>query len=323
MERELLSLPVFIGTILVLLIFSPTSIYAQEDQRLPSILPDSPFYGIKLAIENIQEAFTFQDARKAELILKHAEERDLEALALERDGKEIPLVRLKEIQADKIMKAEEIIIRLDRAQNIVEQRQQVLDDRSAIAQATTEQERIQIQRQQQLRDQGINLIETTDRVRLIELDRPADRPIKILPVEEIFETDSERTQIEKLKDRLENAFSSSELTEIRAKFSEIRNEEDFDRKKRLAESLDEQINNPLVSISCFGRINTLSIAVSSEPVKTLQDQCVILRAMDTELLTRITTDSDRNTQTSPISSTSPTGTTGRSCIIYPNDAGCN
>lgn len=314
MERELLS--VFIGMILVFLIFSPTSIYAQQDQRLPSILPDSPFYGIKLAIENIQEAFTFQDARRAELILKHAEERDLEALALERLGKEIPLVRLKEIQADKIMKAEEIIIRLDRAQNIVEQRQQVLDDRSAIAQATTNQERIQIQRQQQLRDQEMNLIETTDRVRLIELDRPADRPIVILQVEKILDTDDERTQIEKLKDRLQNAFSSSELTEIRAKFAEIRNEEDFDRKVRLANILDEQINNPLVSISCFGRINTLTIALSDEPVKALQDQCMILKAMDTELLTRIATDSDGNTLTSPV--VTPT----RSCIIYPNDLGC-
>ena len=45
----------------------------------PGILPDSPFYGLGRAMERLQMAFTFGEANKLELGLKHAEKRLSEA----------------------------------------------------------------------------------------------------------------------------------------------------------------------------------------------------------------------------------------------------
>jgi len=283
--------PLIIGFVLVsLMVFSPQFVFAQEGILTlpPVILPDNFFYGLKLAIETIQENFTFQDDLRAELLLKHAEERDREAQELERLMKTIPLERLKQIQADKIMKAEQIIRRIESIRNMELQRQQVLEDREEIAQATTEAERIMIQLRQEerLRQATAQIIEPTITGGLIEGEqfRFSDRPVTVLPVTDITESDDTDTIIDKLKIRLANAFNTSEITEIRARFAELRAEQDPDRKEFLADSLDEQVNNPLVSITCFGRVNTLSLSLASEPIEELQEQCPILRTFTTNQL---------------------------------------
>ena len=290
MERRSPCFTLFIGTlgILGIMIFSPQIVYGQEDVSKPAILPDSPFYGIKLAIENIRETFTFQDERKAELILKHSEERDREAHELERQGKMIPLERLKAIQSEKLMRAEEIILKLERAQNIIDQREDERQQRSELAQATNEQERIAIQMQQRAQElaERSNFIEPKPEMGLLERDsiRISDKPIQILPVDDISESDDQRTILTKLRERLQNSFATSELTEIRAKFGELREEDDPVRKELLAKQLDEQVNNPLVSVTCLGRVNTLSLSIASDPVKELQNQCPILRTFDKEVV---------------------------------------
>lgn len=54
------------------------------------ILPDSPLYGFKLFGENISENFTFDDLKRAELKLKHAEERTKEIETMMIENKEVP-----------------------------------------------------------------------------------------------------------------------------------------------------------------------------------------------------------------------------------------
>ena len=292
MERKFFNSALFIGTLSILgvMVFSPHLIYAQTDEIIdPSILPDSPFYGIKLAIENIQEAFTFQEERRAELLLKHSEERDREAVALERQGKMIPIDRLKAIQAEKIRNAEIIIQRLERAQNIIDETERQVEERRELAQATTEEERIAIQMQQRAQDRTSNIIEPRTDMGLLEPEtlRESDRPVTIVPVTDIDDDDDQSEIISKLRARLENSFSTSEITEIRASFAEIRGETDPARQELLADQLDAQVNNPLVSITCFGAVSTLSIAQADDPVKELQEQCPILRPLPTEELRKV------------------------------------
>lgn len=290
MERKSFNCALFIGMLSIfgVMVFSPHIVYGQEEIRSPSILPDSPFYGLKLAWENIRETFTLQDEQKAELILKHSEERDIEALALERQGKSIPLDKLKAIQSEKIKKAEVIILKLERAQNIIDQKEDALEERRELAQATNEQERIAIQMKQraQERSDSSNLIEPRTNMGLLEPETPriADRPVKILPVDEIRDNDDKKTILMKLRDRLENSFATSEVTEIRAKFAELREESDPVRKEVLAKQLDEKVNNPMVSITCLGNVKTLSLSLAVDPVRELQQQCPVLRAFDTELV---------------------------------------
>lgn len=290
MERRSPCFTLFIGTLSILgvMIFSPHVVYGQEDIRSPSILPDSPFWGIKLAIENIQERFTFQEERKAELFLKHSDERDIEAIALERQGKMIPLERLKAIQAEKLMRAEQIILKLERAQNIIDEREEARQERSELAQATTEEERIAIQMQQRAQDlaERSNLIEPRTDMGILERnsERVSDKPVTILPVDDIREFDDQKTVLTKLRDRLQNSFAKSEVTEIRAKFGELRAENDPVKKELLAKQLDSQVNNPLVSVTCLGRVNTLSLSIASDPVRELQNQCPILKPFDREIV---------------------------------------
>ena len=290
MERGSINYTLLIGTLSILgvMVFSPHLVYAQEDTSRPVILPDSPFYGIKLAIENLQEAFTFQDERKAELILKHSEERDREAEVLESQGKMIPIERLKEIQGQKLRQAEVIIQRLERTQNIIDQTQQDFDERRELAQATNEQERISIQMQQRARElaEGRVLIEPKLGMGLIEPNtiRVSDVPIVVVPVTDIEDDDDQRTILTKLRQRLENSFSTSEVTEIRARFAELRGETDPERQVILADRLDDQVNNPIISITCFGFVDTLLLARADDPVQNLQEQCPILRPFNTEMV---------------------------------------
>lgn len=282
----------FIGLSIGLLpmIFTPSNIFAQEINEIqtPTVLPDSIFYGLKIAIENIQEAITFQEEKRAELMLKHAEERDREAIGLERQGKIIPLDKLKEIQAKKLMKAEEIIKRLEVKQIAIEERQKEQENRQELQGAQSEQERmrIMIQQQEEEREEKRNIIETDlqEKTRLIEPTTrfPTEKPLTIRPVEDIKENDDEQTVLEKLQIRLENTFSTSEITEIRAKFAEVRAEDDIEEKTILAQQLDDKVNNPIVSIACFGRVNTLSLSLAVDPVKEIQEQCPMLRPIPTE-----------------------------------------
>jgi len=291
LEGKLLVRPMFIGLCVVLLsmIFSPSNVFAQEvEQPVPTILPDSIFYGLKLAIENIQEAFTLQEERRAELMLKHAEERDHEAIGLEKQGKTIPLDKLKEIQAKKLMKAEEIIRRLEARQIMIEEQQKELENRQELQGAQSEQERmrIMIQQQEEARQDKGALIETdlSKKPSLIEPTTPfrTEKPLTIRPVDDIKESDDDQTILEKLQIRLENTFSTSEITEIRAKFAELRAEDNIEEKTLLAQQLDDQVNNPIVSIACLGRVNTLSLSLAVDPVKEIQEQCPILRPIPTE-----------------------------------------
>ncbi len=291
MERGKNNNAVFIGMLSILgviIFFSPHLVYAQEDTTRPTILPDSPFYGFKLAIENIQEIFTTQDERKAELILKHSEERDREAEALEAQGKMIPLERLKAIQAEKLRNAEVIIQRLERAQNIIDQTEQDAEERRELAQATNDEERVVILMQQRARDLAERsvLIEPKIGMGLIEPDteRISDVPVIVVPVTDIEDDDDQKTILTKLRQRLENSFSTSEITVIRAKFAELREESDPDKQIIIADQLDDKVNNPVVSITCFGFVDTLSLARADDPVKDLQEQCPILRPFDTEMV---------------------------------------
>jgi len=271
MERESYKSPLIIGFVFAsLLVFSPQIVFAQTTSA-PLILPDNAFWGLKLFIENLQENITFNEPLRAEIILKHIEERDREALELERRGLMIPIERLEMIRQEKIVKAEFIIQKLERAQSQQETLQQMFADRSELAQATTESDRVQILRDQQLRPPIVGGVIT-------------DRPIGFVPVKDIEESDTDREVLTKLKTRLENSFDGSQITEIRAKFTELRLEEDFERKQVLADELDEEVNNPLVSITCFGRVDTLSLSLATDPIVDLQDQCPVLRAFDTELV---------------------------------------
>ena len=270
MERESCKSPLIIGFVFAsLLVFSPQIVFAQTTSA-PLILPDNAFWGLKLFIENLQENITFNEPLRAEIILKHIEERDREALELERRGLMIPLDRLEMIRQEKIAKAEFIIQKLERAQSQQETLEQMFADRSELAQAT-ESDRVQILRDQQLRPPIVGGV-------------PIDRPIGFVPVEDINDSDTDRDILTKLKTRLENSFDGSQITEIRAKFTELRLEEDFERKQVLADELDEEVNNPLVSITCFGRVDTLSLSLATDPIVDLQDQCPVLRAFDTELV---------------------------------------
>ena len=55
--------------------FAQTNSTEQTDNPKPTIFPDSPFYGLKLAIENLQTAFMFNNTEKAKFEIKLAQER--------------------------------------------------------------------------------------------------------------------------------------------------------------------------------------------------------------------------------------------------------
>ncbi len=290
MERKIYY-PLFVGMFLAIMVFSPPMVFAQQDPQ-PAVLPDSFFYNFKLAVENFQEFITTQDERKAELLLKQVEERDREAEALERMGKFIPIDRLKAIQAEKIAKAEQIILRLENTLSFAQQQEQERADRNQLLQARTEAERVLLlQEQQDQRDQRgqPQFIEPSLKPQLIEgqIQQRAIQTVQIFPVEDITDEDEPSTIVQKLRDRLQNSFSISEITEIRARFSELRLETDFDRKRFLADQLDNQVNNPIISISCFGRVDTFALSVAIDPIDELQEQCPILRPIPDEELARL------------------------------------
>jgi hypothetical protein len=106
-------------------------------------------------------------------------------------------------------------------------------------------------------------------------------------LEKISDVDSDQTKINKLRDRLQLAFSDRQVSDIKLKFNDVVTEEDAVKRRILAQQLDEEVNNPIVNLSCFGRINTLEIADSVDPVEKLQEQCLFLKPIPTEQLRRI------------------------------------
>jgi len=284
--------PVFIGMFIAMLVFSPPIAFAQQEP-IPAVLPDNPFYNFKLLIENIQESLTVQEDRRAELLLKHAQERDIEARALEAQGKMIPLERLKQIQADKIMKAEQIIVRLEQVNAQLVETQQEREERQLILQAQSERERTLILQRIEDAKARPDFIEPTtlDRPTIIEptiigglIVQRAETPVEILPVEDIQDTDEPSIILQKLRDRLTNAFTTSEITEIRADFQQLRDETDLERKRLLADQLDAEVNNVVVSITCFGTVDTFALSIAIDPVDELQEQCPILRPIPDDQL---------------------------------------
>lgn len=285
MERKLNAL--FIGMFLVI-VFSPSLVFAQQVETHPLILPDNFFYNFKLILENLQESITIQEDRKAELFLKHAEERDREARALEVQGKTIPIEKIKQIQADKILRAEQIILRLQQTQKIIDERQDAKDERDIISQARTDAQRAVIQDQIRIQNDRPQFTESPDNSRpvitgSIMLQKP-EQVIEIVPVRDITDTDDSSEILIKLRDRLANAFTRSEITELRSDFQELVLERDIDRKRFLADQLDDEINNPIVSITCFGNIDSFSLSVAPNAIDEIQEQCPILRPIpDAEL----------------------------------------
>ena len=79
-------------TVLVAVIFIGGFItHAEAGLGIPSILPDNPFYGFKLFIEDVKESFASSDQEKAELKTIHAVERTRESEAMAELNREIPL----------------------------------------------------------------------------------------------------------------------------------------------------------------------------------------------------------------------------------------
>jgi hypothetical protein len=106
------------SVLLVLLVatapaFAQTNSTEQNDNPKPTILPDSPFYGLKLAIENIQTAFTFNDTEKAKFEVKLAQERlaEIKSMLDKRDNNDAR--KAKNIHDDEIEDVEKIADKQD------------------------------------------------------------------------------------------------------------------------------------------------------------------------------------------------------------------
>jgi len=76
------------------------------------ILPDSPLYNFKLFAEDISESFTFDDLKRAELKLKHAEERTKEIETLMSEKKVVPQ-NVVDDKEKKIKDADAIIAKIE------------------------------------------------------------------------------------------------------------------------------------------------------------------------------------------------------------------
>ena len=72
------------GLVLAVLVAGGGTVYASQDA-----LPDSPLYRVKLAAEDVQVWFTFDDSSKADLLLDQSNERTDEILEMLRRGKDI------------------------------------------------------------------------------------------------------------------------------------------------------------------------------------------------------------------------------------------
>lgn len=85
---------ILILTFILVPIFQTQSVFAKADSEVevldtynPSLLPDSPFYFLKTWLEEIQEFITLNPTSKAELQLKLANKRLVEAQKLAEKGK--------------------------------------------------------------------------------------------------------------------------------------------------------------------------------------------------------------------------------------------
>ena len=98
-------------TVLMAVIIIGGFMTTQAEARLgiPSILPDNPFYGFKLFIEDVKESFASSDQEKAELKTIHAIERTRESEAMAELNREIP-ISVQENYVKKMNEIEDIII---------------------------------------------------------------------------------------------------------------------------------------------------------------------------------------------------------------------
>jgi len=97
---------------LVSIFIFPQSAFAQVELTDVGLLPDHPFYFVKLFTENLQEQFTFDRAQRAEVLLEHAEVRRAEIEQLVLRNVNIPEETVR-IQDEKLTKAVEIISELE------------------------------------------------------------------------------------------------------------------------------------------------------------------------------------------------------------------
>lgn len=96
--------------VFVLVVAKPTLAYDTSkievlDDYNPTLLPDSPFYFLKTWLEKIQELLTISSVSKAELYLKLANKRLVEAQKLMEKGKEDLAQKLLQKFEDRIQKA--------------------------------------------------------------------------------------------------------------------------------------------------------------------------------------------------------------------------
>ena len=97
-------------TVLVTVIFiGGFMTHAEAGLGIPSILPDNPFYGFKLFIEDVKETFASSYQEKAELNTLHAIERTKESEAMAQMNREIP-ISVQENYVQKMNDIEDIII---------------------------------------------------------------------------------------------------------------------------------------------------------------------------------------------------------------------
>lgn len=88
--------------------------------------------------------------------------------------------------------------------------------------------------------------------------------------------------------RINIAFDKAEISEIRKDFQDLRNEQDTLVKQQLAVDLDQRLNERTdVRIACFGGIDTLSIAISPEPIREIRENCPILNIFPEEEIRRV------------------------------------
>jgi len=80
---------------------------AEASEVKPGLGPDSPLYGLELALERVRLGLTFNKKKKAELHVKYAEERLAEVMAMQAENKAEHAAKAAEKQKKSIDEAEE------------------------------------------------------------------------------------------------------------------------------------------------------------------------------------------------------------------------
>ena len=94
-------------TFMIMILLLATLVTAQGDVQDAGTTPDSVFYGLDRAMESINLAATFNSAKKAEVHLRHAEERLAELKEMIEEGKTKHIEKLVKDREKSINKSEE------------------------------------------------------------------------------------------------------------------------------------------------------------------------------------------------------------------------